>query len=120
MRRTVEEFTYPSLEDLFPGFKKSGGKGYKEAVGRFDRSVGYVRCTSVQFSASGYATVRQGHNVFECKVEGAKLLHDLRMANVLTGTVYTRPLLRFSLAGAFTGDGKFDPPRCYLMLSGMR
>lgn len=118
-RSAIDALTYGGLETLFPGVARQGnGKAYAFGDRPQPRSVGYVPCERVTLLEGEYAAVRIAGDDLVCKVKSEPLLAQIRSGSIAVGQVVSASRVRLGLANPSDWDGRFDPPRCYVMLTG--
>lgn len=111
----VQQLTYEGLRKLYPGLQMDNGKGYVGAQ-RLLTSVGYVRCPTVTlYPGDQRVTITDAIGQrLSVKVTDAHLLARFAANEFRYGQDLTNRLVRLSLAHPWD---KFQPPRCYLMMS---
>jgi hypothetical protein len=121
LAQITRQFTHQSLRDLFPNFVwQRNGKVYVKADHPQPRSLGHIPCQTVTIQQNEYALIgRRGGLSFTCKIKADDLLSQIRGGQFRVGSVINQPLIRLGLAGPNDWEGRFDPPRCYIMLTGM-
>ncbi len=114
-------FTFDSVGLLFPNVVwQENGKAYARGDRALPRSVGYVPCERLTILEDEFVAVRvAGGEKILCKVKSEIFLEKIRDGRVATGSAYPARLVRLGLANPTDWDGRFDPARCYVMLTGI-
>lgn len=116
----VEAFSFPWIDELFTDMEVKNRKGYVASTHRLQRSVGYVRGCNVIFGQFETATINDGRCSLQCKVKCVGLLAELNSGQRRVGERLRGATIRLGLAGPYSGsNGDFNPPRCYIMLTGI-
>ena len=120
IQSAVSAFSFGSLAELFPNVLLQGnGKAYVPGDRPSPRSVGYVPCERITVAEDEFATVRTaGGDDLTCKVKSEIFLEKIRSEQIGSGENYPARLVRLGLANPSDWEGRFNPPRCYVMLTG--
>ena len=119
-RTVVSAFAFRSVAEMFPGvIRQDNGKAYARGDRSQIRSVGYGHCERLTVVENEFAVVRvAGEEKLLCKVKSEIFLEKIRDGRVLPGSAYPARLVRLGLANPTDWEGRFDPARCYVMLTG--
>ena len=112
--------TFRSARALFPNIVWQGnGKAYVPGDRPQDRSVGYVSCERITVLANEFAQLRTraGESLL-CKIKSELFLSNIRRGRVPVNANYPAETARLGLANPTDWEGRFNPPRCYVMLTG--
>ena len=112
--------TFPSARALFPNIvRQENGKAYVRGDQSQERSVGYVSCRRITVRADEFADVRTlADERLRCKIKSELFLAKIRGGRVAVDADYSAGTVRLGLANPIDWEGRFDPPRCYVMLTG--
>ncbi len=119
-RSVVSEFSFDSVGELFPNvMRQDNGKAYTLGDRPQIRSVGYVPCERLTVVEDEFAVLCvPGEERLLCKVKSEIFLEKIRDGRVTPGSAYPASMARLGLANPTDWDGRFDPARCYVMLTG--
>ncbi|MEI6510708.1 MAG: hypothetical protein WCO25_01545 [Candidatus Uhrbacteria bacterium] len=120
IRRYTAAFTFETVQLLFPNvFRQDNDKAFAYGFVSHPRSVGYVPCEKLTVGDDEYAEVLvPGEGRLVCKVKSEIFLAKIRGSTMPSGSVCPASLVRLGLANQTDWEGRFDPPRCYVMLTG--
>ncbi len=120
IRRYTAAFTFETVQLLFPNvFRQDNDKAYAHGFMSHPRSVGYVPCEKLTVGDDEYAEVIvPGDGRLVCKVKSEIFLAKIRGGSMPPGSVCPASLARLGLANQTDWEGRFNPPRCYVMLTG--
>lgn len=120
LRLLAATFAFDTVAELFPGIlRQDNGKAYVAGDRPHPRSVGYVPCERLTVVEDEFAVIRfSGGERLLCKVKSEIFLEKIRDGRVPVGSEYPASLVRLGLANPVDWEGRFDPARCYVMLTG--
>ncbi len=116
----VRAMTSPSARALFPNIVwQDNGKTYVRGNAPQERSIGYVNIERLAIRSDEYADVRmRAGESLVCKIKSEIFLAKIRDGRVAVNEEFPARTARLGLANPYDWDGRFNPPRCYVMLTG--
>lgn len=116
----VRAMTFRSAHALFPRIvRQDNGKVYVPGDRPQDRSIGYVDCRRVTVFPDEFAEIRtRADELLLCKIKSEIFLSKIRSGRVGEHVDYPAGTVRLGLANPSDWEGRFNPPRCYVMLTG--
>ena len=115
----VDAFRFASASALFPNVRfQDNGKAYVTGEEPQPRSVGYVDCERIVHLPDDYVqvTTRAGEDLL-CKLKAVGTLGRVRSGIIPWRVPFLNRTIRLGLANPSDWDGRFDPPRCYVMVT---